>query len=158
MTLYRCDLVPVFAFGQNNLFPLVGGGYNSRFSRFNRWLYSKTRAGCVCCWGLSWCLPKRSPIVVVGKDSILIYFIAARRSNCLPLRMHVFLKREEARPGFSVTTPTLCEKRLKHAKHGVELYLIIAVFLPVYSTLGSTGPACREAKRVSWGRKAGHNF
>ncbi|XP_073256569.1 diacylglycerol O-acyltransferase 2-like [Porites lutea] len=60
-----CDLVPVFAFGQNNLFPLVGGGYNSRFSRFNRWLYSKTHAGCVCCWGLSWCLPKRSPIVVV---------------------------------------------------------------------------------------------
>ena len=57
LTLYRCDLVPVFAFGQNNLFPLVGGGYNSRFSRFQRWLYSKTHAGCFCCWGLSWCLP-----------------------------------------------------------------------------------------------------
>lgn len=60
------DLVPVFGFGQNNLFSLVGGDYNSPFSRFNRWLYSKTHSGGYCCWGFP-CLPKRSPIsVVVG--------------------------------------------------------------------------------------------
>jgi len=60
-----CDLVPVFGFGQNNLFPLIGGGYNSRFSRFIRWLYSKSRSGCCCCWGICCCLPERSPIFVV---------------------------------------------------------------------------------------------
>lgn len=59
------DLVPVFGFGQNNLFPLIGGDYNSRFSRFQRWLYSKLRSGICCCWGFTWCLPERSPIVVV---------------------------------------------------------------------------------------------
>ena len=155
-TLYRCDLVPVFAFGQNNLFPLVGGGYNSRFSRFQRWLYSKTRAGCFCCWGLSWCLPKRSPIFVVGKDSLLIYFIAAWRSNCQSLRMHVFLKREVARPGFSLTTSTLCEKRLKQSMKSnctsSRVDLIVAVFLPVYSPLGSTGPV-EELKGSHEGEK-----
>ena len=126
LTLYRCDLVPVFAFGQNNLFPLVGGGYNSRFSRFQRWLYSKTHAGCVCCWGLSCCLPKRSPIFVVGKDSILMYFIAARISEGGSARF------------FSNNTYSLW--KTPQAKCEIELYLIAAMFLPVYSTLGSKGP------------------
>lgn len=66
------DLVPVFGFGQNNLFPIIGGDHNSRFSRFNRWLYSKTRLGCCCCWGFSWCMPKRSPISVVVGSPITV--------------------------------------------------------------------------------------
>lgn len=74
-SFYRSDLVPVFGFGQNNLFPLIGGDYNSRFSRFQRWLYSKLRSGICCCWGFTWCLPERSPIVVVGKKAFLFYCI-----------------------------------------------------------------------------------
>lgn len=61
-----CDLVPVFGFGQNNLFHVFGGGYYSRYSRFQRWLRSKTQSGCFYCWGACM-LPSRSPInVVVG--------------------------------------------------------------------------------------------
>lgn len=74
-SFYRSDLVPVFGFGQNNLFPLIGGDYNSRFSRFQRWLYSKLRSGICCCWGFTWCLPERSPVVVVGKKAFLFYCI-----------------------------------------------------------------------------------
>ncbi|XP_078380761.1 2-acylglycerol O-acyltransferase 2-like isoform X2 [Oculina patagonica] len=59
-----CDLVPVFAFGQNNLFYVFGGGYYSRFSRFQRWLRSKIHCAFCCCWGAFCMLPRRSPISV----------------------------------------------------------------------------------------------
>ncbi|XP_058942002.2 diacylglycerol O-acyltransferase 2 isoform X1 [Pocillopora verrucosa] len=55
------DLVPVFGFGQNNIYQVIGGSRSSQFSRFQRWLRSFTS-----CLGTCF-LPKRSPInVVVG--------------------------------------------------------------------------------------------
>ena len=71
--------MPVFGFGQNNLFPLIGGDYNSPFSRVNRWLYSKTHSGCYCCWGFP-CLPKRSPIFVVGKPRDILFQLCTRKT------------------------------------------------------------------------------
>ncbi|KAL9963959.1 hypothetical protein ACROYT_G027523 [Oculina patagonica] len=72
-----CDLVPVFAFGQNNLHHIFGGGYYSRFSRFQRWLRSKTH-GCACCycWGAFCMLPRRSPISVVVGSPIPVRKVA----------------------------------------------------------------------------------
>lgn len=58
--IFRSDLVPVFGFGQNNIYQVIGGSRFSQFSRFQRWLRSFTS-----CLGTCF-LPKRSPINVVG--------------------------------------------------------------------------------------------